>query len=111
MRQPCAVRESEPHDMPVYRLDPLPDAMTSHHWRASTIEPMSVWVQAPDETTARERVTLATIIATRFVPGQEIALPPWKDEALASCFEDRQVAVSEGVVLLNDGRTLSVRET
>lgn len=96
--------------MPVFRLDPIAETEDSHHWRASTIKPVTVWVQAGDEADARQQLTTATIIATLHVPGQELAMPPWKDWGLVTCTADNSHAPPDGVILTADGRTLTVRE-
>jgi hypothetical protein len=72
------------------------------------IAPITVWVFADDEEDARERVTLATIIATRVVPGREVALPPWKDWALASCVPDNSHVVAEGIILTARGEEIPI---
>ncbi len=68
--------------MSVYRLEPIKGTETSHHWEASTLAPITVWIQANDEKRARELLTTATIIATRARPGRDLPIAPWKDFGL-----------------------------
>ena len=74
-----------PFDMTTFCLDPIPDMKSSHHWRASMIPPIAVWVVAENEKDARQKVTLATIIATRVDRSQEMPIEPWKDFGLVKC--------------------------
>jgi hypothetical protein len=94
--------------MTTFRLEPIPETKTSHHWRASTIAPMTVWTDAADEEAARRQVTLATIIATRAEPGREMPIEPWMDFGLVRCVLDESRSVPPGTVLKADGQILEI---
>jgi len=94
--------------MRVFRLDPVDTQRSSLHWGASDAAPTRVWVSADNESDARGRVTLATIIATRSRPGREIPLTPWKDWGLVTCVEDSSRTVPPNVIVTASGDTLEI---
>lgn len=94
----------------IFRLEPIDGTQTSHHWRASTLAPVTVWVEAGSEMDAREKLTLATIIATFLVPGHDLPMAPWKDFGLVRCVPDDSRNVHEGNIITADGRTLVIAD-
>ena len=84
--------------MGVYRLEPITGKESSHHWEASTLPPITVWVEAAGETEARETLNTATIIATAMPrrDGRETPMAPWKDFGLVRCVPDASRSVQEG---------------
>jgi hypothetical protein len=93
--------------MPTYRLDPIKDQIHSHHWRASTLPPQTIWVNAKNPSHARELVTKATFISNPNFPGMR-AYPPWKDLSLVTCELDGQHNPAEGIVILGDGKPMAM---
>jgi hypothetical protein len=94
--------------MPIFRLDPVEENLDSYHWEASTMSPVTVWVRAENEADARQKLTRATIIATRAVHGRDTPIAPWKDSGHASCALDDKFDPPEGVILTAEGKTLTI---
>lgn len=95
--------------MTVYRLEPIENMKNSHHWRASTLAPVTVWVEAKDEKDARQILTLATIIATH-PDGRELPMAPWEDFGIVRCVADDSRKVSKEAILTADGKTLVIAD-
>lgn len=94
--------------MSVFQLEPIDGTQGSPHWQASTLAPMTVWVNATSETDARERLTFATAKATRRDPNRVMPLPPWEDFGLVTCIPDSSRNVPEGFILTADGESLAI---
>lgn len=82
--------------MPVYRLTPLEGSERSPQWRASSMRPYCLWVQARDEYEARRRVAMATAVARS--PEEPETLAPWKDAELVACEYDDSKDVANGII-------------
>ena len=96
--------------MNVFRLEPIEGAQGSHHWEASTLAPITVWVEAEDEIGAREILNSATIIATIKRRGREMPMAPWKDFGLVRCSPDSSKKIAKGTILTADGRVLVIED-
>ena len=92
--------------MNVFRLEPVESMLSSHSWSMSTLSPVTVWVLANDEESARQKITLATITGNKSILGRENAFPPWQDATLVSCVIDDNCDVPDGVVMPADGKLL-----
>ena len=74
--------------MPVYKLAPIDIRSDDPKWTASTLKEM-VWVEAPDDLTARRFVEGATLKMVDFKPGQKLIFSPWLDDVVTLCWPDR----------------------
>jgi hypothetical protein len=79
--------------MPVYRLTPLKGTECCPQWRASSMRPYCLWIQARDEHEARLQVAKATA-----VPNEPGTLAPWKDAELVACEYDDSKDVARGII-------------
>jgi hypothetical protein len=93
-----------------YRLEPSKAHLNSPHWKLSTIGAVGCTVLANDPRDARERVTLATIIAARARLGDESPSPPWKDETLTSCERDDSLSCGPDEIRTSDGRSIPIED-
>ncbi len=82
--------------MPVYRLTPLEGSENSPQWRASSMRPYCLWVQANDEFEARRQVAKAT--AVELSPDEPDTLAPWKDAELVACEYDDSKDIAQGII-------------
>lgn len=80
--------------MPIYRLTPLDGTENCPQWRASSMRPCCLWIQAADEVEARRRVAQATAVAG----AQEETLAPWKDSELVACERDDGKDLAAGII-------------
>jgi hypothetical protein len=81
--------------MPVYRLMPVEGTESSPQWRASSIKPNCLWVQARNEHEARSAVARATAVSTWQGLQSD---PPWYDRTLVACENDREKDLAEGII-------------
>jgi hypothetical protein len=84
----------EEKKMPVYRLTPLEGSERSPQWRASSMRPYCLWIQACDEYEARRKVAMATAVAS----GEPETLAPWKDAELVACEYDDSKDIASGII-------------
>ncbi len=82
--------------MPIYRLTPLEGSERSPQWRASSMRPYCLWVQAADEYEARRMVAKATAVDSS--PDESETLAPWKDAELVACEYDDSKDVARGII-------------
>jgi hypothetical protein len=86
--------------MPVYRLTPLEGSERSPQWRASSMRPYCLWIQAHDEYEARRKVAMATAVAR--LSGEPETLAPWKDSELVACEYDDSRDVASGIIYVRN---------
>ncbi len=79
--------------MPIYRLTPLEGSERSPQWRASSMRPYCLWIQAADEYEARRKVAMATAVMS-----EPETLAPWKDAELVACEYDDSKDVANGII-------------
>ena len=90
--------------MQIYRLDPVAGRLSDLRWAATDLKD-GCWVKALSQDDARERVTLATVVA-RTPPGADKLLSPWLDPHFTECAPDSPgVYVPDGIVVSVHGRT------
>lgn len=94
--------------MPVYRLAPIEIRASDDKWAASNLKE-AVWVEAPDELTARHSVEAATLRMVDFKPGQKLIFSPWLDDVVTSCQVDADVgAPPEGQLMTASGKAIKI---
>lgn len=86
--------------MKLFELKPVEDQENSHHWKASMYKGCAR-VCAQDSQRARTVAGLNFSIASKRIPGQEIATNPWKLEQIVSCVE-----ISDPDIVLGDNEQL-----
>lgn len=94
--------------MGIFRLEPINGTQDSYHWEASTLAPVTVWVNATSEADAREKLTLTTAIATRKNPNRVMPMAPWECPKLVKCTLDDSQNVQEGFILTADDKSLVI---
>lgn len=95
--------------MPIYRLDPVEGKEDDPNWQASTLRSNGCWVRAGSKMDARQKVNVATIIATERDPRRPIATSPWMNPDLTICKKDEPgIEVPEGVVVTASGNRLPI---
>lgn len=95
--------------MQVYRLEPKNGDTSDRDWDATSLKE-ACWVSAETENEAREKVTLATIIATKIEPGTHMRTSPWMTGLLTTCMVDNAPSNKppDGYVRMATGRTISL---
>jgi hypothetical protein len=93
--------------MTVFRLEPVPETAKSHHWRLSKWKGVC-WVSAENEAAARHKVDLATHKLADRIEGEPVPYAPWIQNHLVTCIADDGKRVSEDVVLLPNGKLMTV---
>ncbi len=87
--------------MPVYRLTPRKGTEGNPLWRASSMRPHCLWVQAKDEIDARHLVTMATVVQRSRKRSDRSA--PWKEAKLVACEYDDSRDLAAGIIYVRNG--------
>ena len=101
--------EFNPDGNQVYCLEPIDGTEQSHHWNASTLEPISIWVLASDENDARNKAKAATHRATNSSPGNEVSENPYTRSEITRCIAHPKIDLPAGVIVDAHGYTHSLR--
>jgi hypothetical protein len=98
--------------MKVFCLWPFAGKEKDRAWQASILPPTRCWVRASSPAQARERLQMATLIATKVEksgPIRPVVTSPWVDPALTECVEDEPgFSVPAGIIVTAGGRTLDL---
>lgn len=65
-------------------MNPIPEKISHPNWEASTYK-NEIEVSATNEKDARSICVMATIIATRNIPGSQTLFSPWSMNELTMC--------------------------
>ncbi len=88
--------------MPVYKLEPIEGTEGHSDWRAASLPPTPVWLQAGNSNHARQRIHLATYADAVF-PGKAVSAP-WISATLVRCTEDPSREVPPDKAVLANGK-------